>query len=270
MKTEPDTMRFRLCSLLKYSGGRGKLRFLRTGMFFQNIPVLRSAYFPKKLFSFFSKTLDLQVRFALPPMPHRNVFSKHSGVTVGLFSEKALQLFLQNVRPSGSLRSPYDAAPKCPFKTFRCSGRLIFRKSSSAFSSKRSTSRFASLSLRWAGEASLPLHPSLLPPKNANGRAGGKRTRLGRIRNRARRRRRRYAAAQRTPARRSRARGLPVRGSQGQDGRPRGGPGEPQRPRFAPPRERRGKPTSGKTNTQTPHRKGSVFGAGSGYYLCQK
>ena len=40
----------------------------RTEMFFQNIPVLRSAYFPKKLFSFFSKTLDLQVRFALPPM----------------------------------------------------------------------------------------------------------------------------------------------------------------------------------------------------------
>ena len=39
----------------------------RTEMFFQNIPVLRSAYFPKKLFSFFSKTLDLQVRFALPP-----------------------------------------------------------------------------------------------------------------------------------------------------------------------------------------------------------
>ena len=66
MKTEPDTMRFRLCSLLKYLGGRGKLRFLRTEMFFQNIPVLRSAYFPKKLFSFFSKTLDLQVRCANP------------------------------------------------------------------------------------------------------------------------------------------------------------------------------------------------------------
>ena len=61
-------MRFRLCSLLKYLGGQGKLRFLRTGMFFQNIPVLRSAYFPKKLFNFFSKALDLQVRFALPPM----------------------------------------------------------------------------------------------------------------------------------------------------------------------------------------------------------
>ena len=161
---------------------------------------------------------------------HRNAPSGHSGVSVGLFSEKALQLFLQNARPSGSLRSPSD-------------GR---------------------------GKLRSPLHPSLLPPKNANGRAGGKRTRLGGKRNRARRRRRRYAVAQRTPARRSRARGLPVRGSQGQDGRPRGGPGEPQRPRFAPPRERRGKPTSGKTNTQTPHRKGSIFSAGSGYYLCQK
>ena len=143
-----------------------------------------------------TKTLMLQARFAHPPMPHRNVFSKHSGVAVGLFSEKALQLFLQNARPSGSLRSPSD-------------GR---------------------------GKLRSPLHPSLLPPKNANGRAGGKRTRLGRKRNRARSRRRRYAAAQRTPARRSRARGLPVRGSQGQDGRPRGGPGEPQRPRFALPR----------------------------------
>ena len=161
------------------------------------------------------------------------------------------------------------SAPKCFFKTFRCYGRLIFRKSFSAFSPKRSTSsRFAAFGGR--GKLRSPLHPSLLPPKNANGRAGGKRTRPGRKRNRARRRRRRYAAAQRTPARRSRARGLPVRGSQGQDGRPRGGPGEPPLPRFAPPRERRGKLISGKTNTQTPHRKSFVFGAGSGYYLCQK
>ena len=124
-------MRFRLCSLLKYLGGRGKLRFLRTEMFFQSIPVLRSAYFPKKLFSFFSKTLDLQVRFALPTMPHRNIFSRHSGVMVGLFSEKALQLF----------------------------------------SSKRSASRFASLSLRWAGEASLPPAP-LSPAPEKRERTG--------------------------------------------------------------------------------------------------
>ena len=70
MKTEPDTMRFRLCSLLKYLGGRGKLRFLRTGMFFQNIPVLRSAYFHKEYtvlfapkrstFRFAARTLRVQ------------------------------------------------------------------------------------------------------------------------------------------------------------------------------------------------------------------
>ena len=103
------------------------------------------------------KTLMLQVRSAHPPMPHRNVFSKHPGVPVGLFSDSApthlrcagvpLGLFgkpkrssfsrvrglhqailwplLQNARPSGSLRSPSDAAPKCFFKTFRCSARLI-------------------------------------------------------------------------------------------------------------------------------------------------
>ena len=163
MKTEPDTMCFRLCSLLKYLGGRGKLRFLRTEMFFQNIPVLRSAYFPKKLFSFFSKSLDLQVRFALPSMPHRNAPSRHSGVTVGLFSEKALQLFLQNARPSGSLRSPYDAAPECFFKTFRCYGRLIFRKSSSAFSPKRSTFRFAIRPTMGGGSFAPPCTPLSCP-----------------------------------------------------------------------------------------------------------
>ena len=173
-----------------------------------------------------TKTLMLQARFAHPTMPHRNAFSKHSGVTVGLFSEKALQLFLQNARPPGSLRSPSDAAPEQLFELFRCYVRLI------GFAKRPDSSRCAASDGR--GKLRSPLHPSLLPPKNANGRAGGKRTRLGRKRNRARRRRRRYAAAQRTPARRSRARGLPVRGSQGQDGRPRGGPGEPQHPRFAP------------------------------------
>ena len=186
-----------------------------------------------------------------------------SGVTHGLFgSDSALRCWNQNAHAPGSLCSPSDAAPERRFELFRCYGRLI------GFAKRSDSSRCAASDGR--GKLRSPLHPSLLPPKNANGRAGGKRTRLGRKRNRARSRRRRYAAAQRTSARRSRARGLPVRGSQGQDGRPRGGPGELQRPRFAPSRERRGKPTSGKTNTQTPHRKGSVFGAGSGYYLCQK
>ena len=141
-------------------------------MFFQNIPVFRSAYFPKKLFSFFSKTLDLQVRFAHPPMPHRSSSLSCSGVTHGLFgSDSALRCWNQNAHASGSLRSPYDAAPKCFFKTFRCSGRLIFRKSFSAFSPKRSTFRFASLSLRWAGEASLPPAP-LSPAPEERERTG--------------------------------------------------------------------------------------------------
>ena len=36
-----------------------------------------------------TETLMLQVRSAHPPMPHRNVFSKHPGVPVGLFSDSA-------------------------------------------------------------------------------------------------------------------------------------------------------------------------------------
>ena len=101
--------------------------------------ILRSSH----TMALISKTLMLQVRSAHPPMPHRNVFSKHPGVPVGLFSDSApthlrcagvpLGLFgkpkrssfsrvrglhqailwplLQNARPSGSLRSPSDAAP---------------------------------------------------------------------------------------------------------------------------------------------------------------
>ena len=51
-----------------------------------------------------------------PLSPHRNVFSKHSGVPVGLFSEKAFQLFLQNARPSAAVRPPVGGgsfAPPC-------------------------------------------------------------------------------------------------------------------------------------------------------------
>ena len=59
-------------------GGSFALPFLRTGMFFQNIPVFRSAYFPQRVHSTLcSKTLDLQplrgLRWAggasLPPAP---------------------------------------------------------------------------------------------------------------------------------------------------------------------------------------------------------
>ena len=81
----------------------------RTEMFFQNIPVLRSAYFPKKLFSFFFKTLDLQVRFAHPPTPHRNAPSRHSGVTSGLLASL-------NARTPAAARPPMGGgsfAPPC-------------------------------------------------------------------------------------------------------------------------------------------------------------
>ena len=61
-----------------------------------------------------------------PLAPHRNAPSEHSGVPVGFFFEKAmLWPFLQNARPSGSLRSPSG-------------GR---------------------------GKLRSPLHPSLLPPE---------------------------------------------------------------------------------------------------------
>ena len=96
-----------------------------------------------------SKTLMLQVRCAHPPMPHRTSSSSCSGVPVGLFSEKALQLFLQNARPSGSLRSPSDAAPEQLFELFRCYAWLIFRKEYTVlFSTKRSCFRIAALTLR--------------------------------------------------------------------------------------------------------------------------
>ena len=73
-----------------------------------------------------SETLMLQVRCAHPPPAHRTSSSSCSGVPVGFFFEKAmLWPFLQNVRPSGSLRSPSG-------------GR---------------------------GKLRSPLHPSLLPPK---------------------------------------------------------------------------------------------------------
>ena len=58
-----------------------------------------------------------------PLSSHRNVFSKHPGVPVGLFSTKSTQYsLLQNARPPGSLRSPSDAAPKCATRVLWTSG----------------------------------------------------------------------------------------------------------------------------------------------------
>ena len=81
-----------------------------------DIPVFRSAYFPKRVhrtlfskthdlqvrfahppnpapsyrfFVLFSKTHDLQVRFAHPPSPRRNLLSEGSGVSHGLFCDSA-------------------------------------------------------------------------------------------------------------------------------------------------------------------------------------
>ena len=87
-----------------------------------------------------------------PLSPHRNVFSKHSGVPHGLFYDQAiLWLDLQNAHAPGSLRSPSDAAPECFFKTFRCSARLIRQAETLELQPLRG--------LRWAGGASLPPAP---------------------------------------------------------------------------------------------------------------
>lgn len=105
--------------------------FLRTETAFQAVPVFRMAYFLQTAHcAVCRKTLMLQVRFAHPPSAHRNAPSEHSGVPVGLFYTKSTQYsLLQNARPSGSLRSPSDAAPNRLFELLRCS--------------------------QWAGEASL-------------------------------------------------------------------------------------------------------------------
>ena len=119
-----------------------------------------------------TKTLMLQARFAHPPMPHRNVFSKHFGVTVGLFSEKALQLFLQNARPSAAARPPMGGE-SFALPLLRTEPALraapVFR---SAYFPKKLFSFFSKTldlqplrGLRWAGEASLP--PAPLSPAPA-------------------------------------------------------------------------------------------------------
>ena len=96
----------------------GRLIFrLRTESAFQAAPVFRMAYSaPTAHRAVSSETLMLQVRCAHPPMPHRTSSSSCSGVPVGLFSEKALQLFLQNARPSAAMRLPMGGgsfAPPC-------------------------------------------------------------------------------------------------------------------------------------------------------------
>ena len=90
------------------------------------------------------------------PPAHRNAPSEHSGVPVGFFFEKAmLWPFLQNARPSGSLRSPSVCAPNQLFKLLRCSAwlihdfapspmrALVFRSAYSASRNARASAAFA-------------------------------------------------------------------------------------------------------------------------------
>ena len=91
-----------------------------------------------------------------PLTPHRNAPSEHSGVPVGFFFEKAmLWPFLQNARPSGSLRSPSVCAPNQLFELLRCSAwlihdfapspmrALVFRSAYSASRNARASAAFA-------------------------------------------------------------------------------------------------------------------------------
>ena len=96
---------------------------LRTDSALRAAPVVRSAYFPKRVHrTLFSKTLDLQPLCGLrkgaegnpsvcysSQLPlhssHRLSSSSCAGVAAGLFSEKSTPYsFLQNARPSAALR----------------------------------------------------------------------------------------------------------------------------------------------------------------------
>ena len=106
-------------------GGSFALPLLRTEPALRAAPVFRSAYFPKKLFSFFSKTLDLQP--------------------------------LCGLRWAGEASLSPCSAPKCPFRTFRCFAWLIQLRQRTALSPlKRSCFRFAALTLRCRTPLSCP------------------------------------------------------------------------------------------------------------------
>ena len=128
-------------------GGSFALPLLRTEPALRAAPVFRMAYsVPTAHCAVGTETLMLQVRSAHPPMPHRNAFSKHPGVPVGLFSDSApthlrcagvpLGLFgkpkrsnfsrvrglhqatpcsfLQNARPPAASRPPVGGGPAAP------------------------------------------------------------------------------------------------------------------------------------------------------------
>ena len=111
-------------------GGSFAPPLLRTEPALRAAPVFRSAYFPKKLFSFFSKTLDLQP--------------------------------LRGLRWAGEASLSPCSAPKCPFRTFRCFAWLIQLRQRTALSPlKRSCFRFAALTLRCRTPLSCPSRTDL-------------------------------------------------------------------------------------------------------------
>ena len=149
---------------------------LRTGMFFQNIPVFRSAYFPQRVHSTLcSKTLDLQVRSAHPPMPHGMplrgipVFRMAFSVSTAhcAVETETLMLQVRSAHPSvggGSFALPFLRTGMFfqNIPVFR-SAYFPQRVRSTLCSGKRSTSsRFAASGGR--GELRSPLHPPLPPP----------------------------------------------------------------------------------------------------------
>ena len=128
-------------------------------MLLRNIPVFRSAFFSKRpCYGLFSKTLDLQVRFARPPFAHRTSSSSCSGVPHGLFMISHHRpcgrwCFARLIRQAETLELQLHSQPPS--------------KRTALSPPKRSCFRFASLTLRWAGEAPLPPAPLSPAPGNA-------------------------------------------------------------------------------------------------------
>ena len=102
-----------------------------------------------------SETLMLQVRFARPPNPSRPAAAPINRTRQNRVSPPQGVWGAAAAAPDsrggkGRVKLSPVSAPNQLFKLLRCSGRLIFRKSHLAFSTKRSTSRFAVLTLRTA------------------------------------------------------------------------------------------------------------------------
>ena len=102
-----------------------------------------------------AETLDLQVRSAHPPNCTRPAAALNPCTIQDRVSPPPKRCREARRLPDsrggkGRVKLSPVSAPNQLFKLLRCSGRLIFRKSHLAFSTKRSTSRFAPLTLRTA------------------------------------------------------------------------------------------------------------------------